>query len=877
MPRVILKCPYLKAGSFRFSNHVANLVTYMATREGVKTIPSMIVEDKNLIDKRKNYVDYIANRPGAEKVSSHGLFTSGNEKLNLSKISKEIGSHKGNIWLPIISLKRDDAVTTGFDNAERWHDMLSGYAIEIAEVLKISADNFRWYAAFHNAETHPHVHMICYSINPKEGYLTDKGIEKMKAGLVKNIFKDEMQVIYAEQSRRSDALKADSRNMLLQLIAEMSEGVIQNQRIKELFLELKKKLNHTNGKRVYGYLPPNIKNIVDEIIDELSKEDVVAKAYMLWQEMRNQVILSYSDTVPEMIPLSEQKEFKSIKNFIISEADKYSKSKISLTEIEQIDIDRVEFQNIISDNLSDEDTAEPMSLSDFIMDETEDDATKQESPNPYVKWSEDYKQARKFLFGTGTEEPDFEKAMEHLNAESQKGNVLAVYDLGRMYADTLGVETNEEKAQEYYERALEGFLFVENKKAWKYTQYRIGKMFAQGLGSQQDYEVAAEWLSKSANEKYKYAEYSLGGLYYYGQGVEQIYEKAFELYLRSAKQGFPYADFEVAKMFRDSIGTEKDIQKSNIYFQKSFVGFEALEKQNNDDKLQYRLGWMLQNGIGTEKDITRAKEYFQKSANLGNHFACYSLTKLILARENSTEEEVMSAIEYLKISSESGNPFAQYSLAKIYYEGKHITQDIIKAMKLFTLSAEKNNEWATYSLGKIYLTEEGCKNISSAVLWLTKSAEKKNQFAQYQLGKLYLKGEDVPQDIGKAVKYLTDSAEQGNQYAQYILGKLFLFGQGVPKDKETAVKWFTLSAEQGNEYAKFFMNNIDKLRENSVVFEVSRLLHQMGRIFEDTIPINKGAVGLNMDSKLLRKLKEKKKAQGHKQDDYEPHISLSHK
>ena len=277
MPRLILKCPYLKGGSENTSAHLGNLVNYIATRDGVERIR---VEDKNLsstikqeeliaqiikefpstknlfeyedyisnstienasefigiaieqnvdkIGKRKNYVDYIANRPRVEKMGKHGLFTGGNDSLVLSRIADNVANHTGNIWTPIISLRREDAARLGFDNAESWHNMLSYYAIDIAECLKIKLENFQWYAAFHNEGHHPHVHMICYSTDPKEGYLTKKGIEKMKSGLVKNIFGQELEGIYIEQSKKRDELKQESREVLIQLISEMKNGIVQN-------------------------------------------------------------------------------------------------------------------------------------------------------------------------------------------------------------------------------------------------------------------------------------------------------------------------------------------------------------------------------------------------------------------------------------------------------------------------------------------------------------------------------------------------------------------------------------------------------------------------------------------------------------------------
>lgn len=889
MPRIFFKCPYLKGGDN--TSHLFNLVSYIATRDGVqkfsekhKNLPSTKKQEQLIADimkefpntrnlfeyedyiasktienasdfisialehnldivaKKENYVDYIANRPKVEKLSSHGLFTSGDDEIILSKVADEVSNHQGNVWTPIISLRREDAVVTGFDHAENWKDFLSLYAPTIAENLKIPVDDFRWYAAFHNESHHPHIHMICYSTDIRKGYLTKDGIKNIKSGLVSHIFKNEMKGIYEQQSQRRDSLKVESKKSLLQLIAEMKTGTIQNPKMEELILLLAEKLKHTTGKRVYGYLQPNAKNIVDSIVDELAKDKKVAKAYSLWYEMKNEVLLSYSDNLPQPLPLSKQKEFKSIKNFIITEADKLSKGEFSFSEtkiFKMIDDDRstdsIDSQ-VVEENAFEEETLSPMEVSDSMEESIADGL--EESPNPYVKWTEEYKQACKFLFGTEEQEPDFTEACELLQEESENGNALATFDLGRIYADGLGVEMDGEIAQKYYEKALAAFYFVENKKPWKYTQYRIGKMYARGLGTEQNYEVVAEWFKKSANQKYKFAEYSLGGQYLRGKGVEQNAEQAFALYLRSAKQGFPYADFEVAKMYRDAIGTDKNEAESHVHFRKAFIGFTALEKQSHDDKIQYRLGWMLQNGIGTERDIPRAKEYFQKSAKLGNTFACYSLAKIILDEESPTAKDLETAVGYLKTASDSGNQFAQYALAKIYYEGKRITQDIAKAVELFNLSAEQDNEWAAYCLGKIYLTEESCKNISSAVYWFTKASE------------------------------------QGNQFAQYQLGKLYLMGKVVPRDKNAAIKWFIRSAEQGNEYALFFLDHIDQWREPSVGLLATRMFHHISKVFEDNMPVEKSSMEIKIDSKLRRKMKEKKMAQGHKGDNQEQSMGL---
>ncbi len=804
-----------------------------------------IALEQNLdkIGQRKNYVDYIANRPRVQRMGTHGLFTGGDDKIVLSRTAEEVANHTGNVWIPIISLRRTDAIRTGFDNAESWHNMLSYFAPEIAESMKIQIQNFRWYAAFHNESHHPHVHMVCYSTNPAEGYLTKKGIEKMKSGLVKYIFKNEMQEIYEQQTQRRDQLKNESRDVMLKLIQEMKSGTVENSKIEELFLHLSERLKSTTGKKVYGYLGPNLKAIVDELIDELSKEPIVEKAYELWYAMREEVLHSYMDELPEQLPLSQQKEFKSIKNMIIAEAERFS---IELVDFNNLtDVDAGMFLDDTSENM---DSIAILGSDEFdfeSIDSDDSDAWNGDAENVYVKWTDEYKIAREYLFGTDEVQQDFSEALSRLIAEAQKGNILAVYDLGRIYSSGIGVDKNLEVAHEYYVKALVGFNEVESQKPWKYTEYRIGKMVASGLGTEQDYQKAAEWFELSAEKKYKYAQYSLGALYHRGQGVEQDLGKAFELYLKSAKQGFPYADFEVAKMFRDGIGTDKDESKSEQHFKKAFQGFELLEKSSHDDKIQYRLGWMLQNGIGTDQDIPRAKEYYAKSEKLGNIFSGFALAKLILKEENPKPEELQKAIEFLRSVADSDD-----------------------ASELKSIKSS-----ATYLLGKLLLDGKiVSKDINQAVRYLTMSAEENNQWANYQLGKLFLQGKEMPKDTEKAIKYLNNSAEEGNQFAQYVLGKIYLLGKDVVRDKELAMKWLALSAEQGNEYAKFFLDNIDKFNGSSVSHCIVRLLHQMGKVFEENIMPYRNSNGVKVDSKLLRKMKEKKLAQGHKYGDHWQHI-----
>ena len=369
MPRIIMKCPFIRGGSQKAVSHLRHYINYVATRSGVEKIQidkqdlpatkkqkefvSRIIKDFPLskgmfeyedflakqtrgnasefisravednydkVAKLENYMQYIALRPGAEKIATHGLFTASDERVVLSQIADIIAHHKGNVWLPIISLRREDAQRLGYDNVEQWQSLLRSCAMEVAQQMRIPSEQFRWYAAFHNESSHPHIHMVCYSEDGKSGFLTTKGIENIKSTLAKEIFRQELTEIYAEQTIRRNRLTVDAEQRLKELIEQMQSGEMESSRIEQLMEELSLRLQNLSGKKQYGYLKAPLKSLVDEIVDELAKDERIKKAYELWYEMREEVLRTYGDNLPERLPLSQQKELKRIKNAVIEEA-----------------------------------------------------------------------------------------------------------------------------------------------------------------------------------------------------------------------------------------------------------------------------------------------------------------------------------------------------------------------------------------------------------------------------------------------------------------------------------------------------------------------------------------------------------------------------
>lgn len=895
MPRLIFKCPYIQPERSRSAAHRENYVRYVATREGVERldpgkaalsaterqkemvgqllrdfplcrglfeyedylasptrgnatefITRAIEDNADSLSKRENYVDYIAKRPRAERTGAHGLFTGTDDPLVLSQIAEAVASHPGNVWLPIISLRREDAARLGYDSAGQWKTLLTSYTPQIAEAMKIPLSQFRWYAAFHNESHHPHVHMVCYSADGKSGFLSKEGIAQIKSGLAKEIFRQDLTEIYQRQTKWRDALTQESQDVLRQLIQQMRDGTLESPKIERLMLDLAERLKNTSGKKQYGYLKAPLKSIVDEIVDELERDPRLSAAHELWYQMREEVLRTYKDDLPERLPLSRQKEFKRIKNMVIEEAVKLGQEAAALSPAD------------------DEEEYPAPTPPEESVPENDPPEVRNEVP-PTVQWSKRYKQARQFLFGDSETPSDFEQAYALLLEEARAGNALAMHDLGRMFADGIGRDADASQAQAWYAKALSAFQTVEKEQPTPYVEYRIGKMFAAALGCDQDYESAARWFTKSAEQGNIYAQYSLAKLYSEGQGVEQSYKKAIQLYGQSAAKGFPYAAWELGKLYRDGVGCRPDERQAAHYFASAFRGFKVLENQSHDDKLQHRIGWMLLHGVGAERDEAAARTWFKWSAQAGNQNAQYQMSKLILDSASSTPEEISRAVDWLMKLAEAGSPYAQYARGKLYRDGGTIEPNPVQAAIWFSQAAEQGHDYAMYALGKLNL-EVG--NAPAALRWFRQAAERGNQYAQYQLGKLLLQGGGVPKDVQEAVHQLTASAEQGNQYAQYLLGKLNLLGKDIPQDRDAAVRWFTLAAAQGNEYAQYFLDHMNDSHGPPLLTSATRLLHHMSRIFQDQAPPPQPGIRF-VESKLRQRIREKKIAMGHKADDHE--------
>ncbi len=581
-----------KSGYIRPGNGGGHYAEYIATRDGVEEL------------KPGGYLAYMAERP-----RSHGLF-SADGLADLEKTMDEINGHTGPAWTFIYSLKREDAVRLGYDSAESWRKLLLAHQAELAQAMKIPPKDFRWRAAFHDEKHHPHIHMMVWSADPKQGYLTEKGIEKMRSQLSNEIYRDELLSLYQEKDLSYQQVRDAAMEAMGRLIREMKSGLCDSPIIASQMETLAEMLSEVKGKKVYGYLKKPVKARVDAIVDELARLPEVAECYEQWNRMRDELEGYYKDSPREHLPLSQQQEFKAIKNMVIWES-------------EELRLGVFTFEDASMRDEVDEDQAEV-----------------------YYAWSSRW-----------------EMAAAYQNAKE----ILSEYE-----------NTEAEKAEQV-------------------------------------------------------------------QVLEQLWGA-----------GFTVAAHQLGKCWRDGMGVLPDDEQAELWFRRA---------------------------------------------------------------------------------AEAGHDFSQYALGKLL---------------------------------------QSQKRMNEAVSWYEKAAAQGGSWAAYRLGKVYLEGRDIPKETAKAVEYLTNAAQEGNQYAQYTLGKLYLTGEDVTQDREQAYHWLWESASQGNKYAQFFLEHFRDNHSPNVLLSATKLLHHLGRIFQENSVPPVAPVGHGVDRKLRQKIRAKKIAMGHKADDHEdPELTQS--
>ena len=574
MARLILKSPYLKCDG---NSSVSGYLRYIGTRERVELLPddrpptrkqeqlvSKLVKDfpetKELgeyldykdkptkanasvfitraleenwpaVQQSDGYMKYIATRPRAERLGDHGLF--GDEDgVNLEQAMDELDHYTGNVWTHIISLKREDAARLGYDNARAWMNLLRTNRNDIAAAMNIPPNHFRWYAAYHDEGEHPHVHMMAWSTVPEEAYLTKEGIRQIKSRLMNQIFKQEMLHTHEQKSQSRDELVREARRAIRRLTREMAQSICSAPEIEQKMEQLATQLETVKGKKSYGYLPKPVKKTVDEIVDKLEELPVVRECYDQWCVLQSEVDSYYHDKPREKKKLSQEKEFRQIKNAVIQEA-------------ERIRLGEITFEDA---NLAGHDEAEQVrgesydcwELRQIIRDETLSLEDRDRAAEELKRLAGRGDAHAQYMMGLLYRDgplliPDSQKAKHWFTQAAGHGLRAAQYALGKLLlSDDMEVRDPDEGIRWLNQAAENGNHFA---------AYRLGKEYLTGEALTKDTSKAAKWFTQSAEAGNQYAQYMLGKLYLTGQGVIHDRTQALDWFSRSAAQGNQYAQF----------------------------------------------------------------------------------------------------------------------------------------------------------------------------------------------------------------------------------------------------------------------------------------------------------------------------------------------
>lgn len=413
---------------------------------------------------------------------------------------------------------------------------------------------------------------------------------------------------------------------------------------------------------------------------------------------------------------------------------------------------------------------------------SENDKSDQTVERLRIDWSKNYKLALDYMYGneqnkSAVIKKDPEKAFEILSIESKSGNILATYDIGKLYdSQMLKSNDGDTLSQQYYSKAFEDFhkllsivsMSDDKRDNWtkSYLNYRIGKMYEYGLGVTQDYSSAIEHYKLSEN---KYAYFALGNIYKYGSGVETDYAKAFDYYMRSlsSKGGMPFASYAVGQAYELGQGVEKDLSSAHNFYAEALTGLEKVFTKNHDDNISYKIGMMYLNGKGTDIDLECAEKYLLLSADSNNYKAQYMLGKLY---QSDSKKDLQKAEKILIKGAENAQDKAglcEYSLGKLYLSQERYD----KAASYLERSAAKDNYYAAYTLGKLY--QEQFNDNTQAEKYLIQAADHKDDtmgIAAYRLGKLYLS----ENNRRKALQYFTNAADKDSIPGMYAAGKILL-------------------------------------------------------------------------------------------------------
>lgn len=582
MARLIVKSPYIKCGG---EKSAGGYLKYIATRERVEIIPddrpptnkqtqllAKLVEDfpdaKELMEyedylshptkatasalitlalesnwdrlsSMEGYAKYIALRPRAERLGEHGLFGD-DDAVDLAAVADELDHYTGNVWTHIISLHREDAERLGYNHAEAWRTLLRTHRNDIAAAMKIPPEDFHWYAAFHDEGNHPHVHMMAWSAKPNQAYLSKDGIQQIKSTLTNQIFRQELLHVYEQKGKSRDELVSEARKAVLELAKAMREMTCIHPEAEQMIWDLSRQLGQVSGKKTYGYLPKPMKKLVDEIVDQMARLPTVDTCYQTWWELQCQVEDYYSEGKKRLRPpLSQQKEFRQIKNAVIREAEHIRMNRFSFEDEEMQD----DGEQISTYGMS----YACQDLQSIANDDSFPLEERDEAAEQLEQLAEDGDAYAQYIIGTAYRDgglliPDAAKAQKFLECAAEQDLDVAQYALGKLYLSDEADVHDSAKGICWLKRSADS--------GNDFAAYRLGKEYLSGKNTIKDAKTAVSYLRQAADNGSTYAQYLLGKLTLMGEGIPKDMDAAYEWFAAARDNGHAYAEFFMKRMER---------------------------------------------------------------------------------------------------------------------------------------------------------------------------------------------------------------------------------------------------------------------------------------------------------------------------------------
>ncbi len=469
--RLLRDCPDAK-GLFEYEDYLASPTAATASAFLTMALDTRAGDTLN----RRGYLEYMGTRPRVERHGEHGLFSSG-ASVSMDAALHEVEAHEGNVWTLIYSLRRADAARLGYDHAEGWRTLLTGKQAELAAALKIQPDHLRWYAAFHDEGKHPHVHVMAWSSDPREGFLTKEALLDFQSKLTNEIFRGELQELYVEKDVRYKELTAAAREAMTELVRRLDGAAAVAPGIEQKLSALARSLETVKGKKLYGYLKKPVKAQVDEIVAALSEVPEVAACYERWNKLKDELDGYYRERPREHLPLAEQKEFRAIKNMVIREAENLRLGAVTFED-----------ERMVEPDADDVPETDPLDMD-----------AREAALRRAAEAGSDRSQ---YALGRLLEERErLADALPWLERAAACGNPYAQYRLAKLHLTGDGVPMDAERAFE--------LLTASANQNNQWAQYLLGKLYLQGTQVERDVEAATEWLGRAADQGNEYARYLL--------------------------------------------------------------------------------------------------------------------------------------------------------------------------------------------------------------------------------------------------------------------------------------------------------------------------------------------------------------------------------